>query len=81
MWWIKLFAWICLISEVTLFVFVQDVKIRNIGSWSSLGGKPASSTSTKPVQKSQAAMQSFEQFKKQKQEKEARVTNSSEIEK
>ena len=51
----------------------QDVKLKNMGSWSSLANISLAGEKTS-VKKGQAK-NSFEQFKKQAKEKEERVSN------
>ena len=62
----------------TLFAFSplqQDVRIKNMGSWSNLANM-ADRSGTSSARKS-AVTNSFEQFRRQAKEKEERVSNCS----
>ena len=65
--------WYCLGLILSRLVSQQDVKIRNMGSWSSLANLASGGAATK---KKPNAMHSFEAFKKQAKEKEERVIHS-----
>jgi len=55
---------------------VQEVKLKNAGSWSSLASLAVSQTSGASAVKKSTTAVSFELFKKAKKEKEERVGNA-----